>query len=142
MKIKLITKTAHIPTRGTALAGGFDLYADIDSPLNLYPGRIVQINTGVAMEIPEGHVGLIMPRSGLGTKHGIFIANTVPVIDADYRGEILVFLSVRGPEPYTINPGDRFAQMLITPVFTPQLEVVDELSETARGTGGWGSTGT
>lgn len=141
MKVKLLTTSAQLPTRGTALAGGFDLYADIDSPLNLYPGRIVKINTGVAMEIPEGHVGLIMPRSGLGTKHGIFIANTVPVIDADYRGEILVFLSVRGPDPYTLNPGERFAQLLITPVHTPELEVVDELSETDRGSGGFGSTG-
>lgn len=139
MRIKL-SEGAIKPTRATTGSAGYDLYAKEGCTVG--GGRPVQkVPTGLYCEIPEGYAGLIYARSGLATKFGVRPANCVAVIDSDYRGEILVPLRVDGPGFYEIKAGERIAQMVLTPVLTPELEVVEELSETARGEGGFGSTG-
>ncbi|MPN20768.1 Deoxyuridine 5'-triphosphate nucleotidohydrolase [bioreactor metagenome] len=105
------------------------------------PGETAVLPTGLAVALPEGSVGLVFGRSGLGIRHGIVPANAVGVIDADYRGEILVGLTNHSAEPYIIVPGDRIAQLVVVPVLTPPIEEVENLSETVRGEGGFGSTG-
>ena len=130
------------PHYGSADAAGADLYAVLDAPLTLEAGETVLVRTGLAVEIPTGFVGLVCARSGLATKRGLAPANKVGVIDADYRGEIMVALHNHGAIPQTIEHGERVAQLLLMPYLTAAYEETDSLSATDRGAGGFGSTGT
>ena len=141
IKIKKLTKTATIPTRGTAESAGMDLYADINEPIKINPKEIAKIHTGIAVQLEKGTVGLIFARSGLGTKHGIVPANCVGVIDSDYRGEIMVSLINNYSEKYVINPYDRIAQLVIVNALFPDVEICNDLDDSERGIGGFGSTG-
>lgn len=139
--VKKLRPNAVLPTYGTASAAGADLYACLEEPVTIAPGETVLIPTGLAMEIPVGCAGLIYARSGLSVKRGLAPANKVGVIDADYRGEFMVALLNHGATAQTVDHGERIAQLVITPVFTPGFAEVAELSDTARGAGGFGSTG-
>ena len=141
IKVKKLRPGAQLPTYGTAFSAGADLYACLEEPVTIAPGETKKIPTGLAMEIPVGFAGLIYARSGLGTKQGLAPANKVGVVDSDYRGEFMVFLHNHSAEKRTVSHGDRVAQLLVTPVFTPGFEEADELTDTARGAGGFGSTG-
>ncbi len=142
LKMKKLRPEAVLPTRGSAGAAGLDLYACLEAPVTLQPGALERIPTGIAIALPgPDTVGLIFGRSGLGVKHGITLSNSVGVIDSDYRGELQVGLCNVGSEPYTIQPGERFAQLVVMPVFTPIPVEVQELDGTDRGEGGFGSTG-
>ena len=141
MKWKRLREGAQAPQRQTEGSAGFDLQACIEAPVTLAPGGSYAFPTGLALEIPEGHVGLVFCRSGLGVKHGVSLPNCVGVIDSDYRGELIVPLRNFGDKAYTIQPGERIAQLVIVPVALPRLEEARELSSTQRGTGGFGSTG-
>jgi deoxyuridine 5''-triphosphate nucleotidohydrolase (dut) len=142
LKIKKLHPDAVLPTRASDGSAGLDLYARLDAPVTLEPRGLYRIPTGVAIALPGPEtVGLIFARSGLGVKHGISLSNAVGVIDSDYRGELIVGLCNLSGEPYTLNPGERFAQLVITPVLLPELLETDDLGETARGAGGFGSTG-
>lgn len=139
--IRLLREGAQMPTYGSAEAAGADLYACLEQEVTIAPGETVMIPTGVAMELPVGLVGLIYARSGLATKRGLAPANKVGVIDSDYRGELLVSLHNHGAVAQTVAHGERVAQLVIAPYVTAQFEVTDTLSDTARGAGGFGSTG-
>ncbi len=142
MQINITAKSENlIPKRASAHAAGYDLCADLTSPKVLEIGRRALIPTGVSIALPEGYEAQIRPRSGLALKNGLTVLNTPGTIDADYRGEIQVILINLGQEPFEISPGMRIAQMIIAPVSAPELVRVDSLSETARGAGGFGSTG-
>ena len=142
LSVKLLRKGAVLPRRATAGSAGYDLCACLEEDLLLPQGGIVSVPTGVAIALPDpGHVALVFGRSGLGIKHGVAPANGVGVIDSDYRGEILVGLKNSGPADVWLHPGDRIAQLLVMPVETPVLRQVEELDETGRGAGGFGSTG-
>ena len=141
MKWKRLREGAQLPQRQTEGAAGYDLRACVEAPVTLEPGEGYSFPTGLAGEIPQGLVGLIFCRSGLGVKHGISLPNCVGVIDSDYRGELVVPLRNFGDGTYTIQPGERIAQLVIVPVALPRLEEARELSSTQRGTGGFGSTG-
>lgn len=142
LKIKKLHPKAILPTYGSAGAAGADLYALPEGDaIVIAPGETVFIHTGLAMAIPEGYVGLNFARSGLASKRGLAPANKVGVIDSDYRGELMVALHNHGDTPQTVEPGDRVAQFLVVPVITADFCVVDELDETDRGAGGFGSTG-
>lgn len=141
IKVKKLRPGAQLPTYGTAFSAGADLYACLEEPVTIAPGETKKIPTGLAMEIPVGFAGLIYARSGLGTKQGLAPANKVGVVDSDYRGEFMVFLHNHSAETRTVSHGDRVAQLVVTPVFTPGFEETDELTDTARGAGGFGSTG-
>ena len=141
IKVKKLRPGAQLPTYGTAFSAGADLYACLEEPVTIAPGETKKIPTGLAMEIPVGFAGLIYARSGLGTKQGLAPANKVGVVDSDYRGEFMVFLHNHSAEKRTVSHGDRVAQLVVTPVFTPGFEETDELTDTARGAGGFGSTG-
>ena len=141
IKVKKLRDGAHLPTYGTEFSAGADLYACLEEPVTILPGETKKIPTGLAMEIPVGFAGLIYARSGLGTKQGLAPANKVGVVDSDYRGEFMVFLHNHSAETRTVSHGDRVAQLVVTPVFTPGFEETDELTDTARGAGGFGSTG-
>ena len=141
MKWKRLHKEAQAPERQTPGSAGYDLCACIQEPVVLEPGDSFAFPTGLAAEIPQGLVGLIFCRSGLGVKHGVSLPNCVGVIDSDYRGELIVPLRNFGDKPYTVQPGERIAQLVIIPVCLPLLEEAEELSSTQRGTGGFGSTG-
>lgn len=141
ISVKKLRTNGILPTYGSALAAGADLYACLDAPVTIEPGQTVLIPTGLAMEIPVGFAGLIYARSGLSVKRGLAPANKVGVIDADYRGEFMVALLNHGSVSQTVTHGERIAQLVITPVFTPGFREVEELSDTARGEGGFGSTG-
>ncbi len=141
IKVKFLRPGAQLPTYGTEFSAGADLYACLEECVTIAPGETKKIPTGIAMEIPVGYAGLIYARSSLGTKRGLAPANKVGVVDSDYRGEFLVFLHNHGTEPQTIEHGDRIAQVVITPVFTPGFIEAEELADTQRGTGGFGSTG-
>ena len=141
IKVKKLRPGAHLPTYGTEFSAGADLYACLAEPVTIAPGETKKIPTGLAMEIPVGFAGLIYARSSMGTKKGLAPANKVGVVDSDYRGEFLIFLHNHGAEPQTIIHGERVAQLLVTPVFTPGFLEADTLSDTVRGTGGFGSTG-
>ena len=132
---------AKLPTYGSTEAAGADLYACIDTPLTVHPGQTAWIPTGIALEVPKGCAGLIYARSGMAVKRDLAPANKVGVIDSDYRGEIKVVLLNHGLQEQVIEPGERIAQFVITPVLTPEYHLVDELTNTDRGTGGFGSTG-
>ena len=141
IKVKKLRPGAVLPTYGTEFSAGADLYACLDEDVTILPGETSKIPTGIAMELPVGTAGLIYTRSSLGTKRGLAPANKVGVVDSDYRGEFLIFLHNHGAEPQTIVHGDRIAQLVVTPVFTPGFVEALELSDTQRGTGGFGSTG-
>jgi dUTP pyrophosphatase len=142
VKIKRVREGAILPTRASTGAAGYDLYACISEPVEIKPHDLCKIPTGIAIALPDSYtVGLIFARSGLGVKHGIAPANAVGVIDSDYRGEIMVGLCNSGSEPYTLSPGERFAQLVIMPVCEAMLEEADDLDETERGSSGFGSTG-
>ena len=141
MRVKRLHPGAKLPAYGTDLSAGADLSACLDEPVTIQPGQTAFLPTGLAFAVPRGYAGLVFARSGLGCKRGLAPANKVGVIDADYRGQVHVALLNHSGEPQTIYPGDRIAQLLIIPVLTPEVEEVAELDETARGEGGFGSTG-
>ena len=141
MNIKKLNENARIPTYGSEFAAGADLYACLDNDITIEPAQTVLIHTGLAMQIPEGLVGLIYARSGLASKKGLAPANKVGVIDSDYRGEIMVALHNHGTIPQTISDGERIAQIVFAPYYAAEFSVVDELDDTTRGAGGFGSTG-
>ena len=141
IRIKRLHPAATIPTYGSTEAAGADLYACLDESVTIPAGKTVFIPTGIALEVPAGCAGLIYARSSMGTKRGLAPANKVGVIDSDYRGQVMVALHNHGQDDQVVQPNERIAQLLITPVFTPGFEEVDDLSDTARGTGGFGSTG-
>jgi dUTP pyrophosphatase len=130
-----------LPRYMTPHAAGMDICAAVDEPLSLPPGRVMLVPTGLAMALPEGFEAQVRPRSGLAVKHGIGIINAPGTIDSDYRGEVKVALINFGNKPYTIHRGERIAQMIIQQVFRARIEVVQDLDETERDTGGFGSTG-
>ena len=142
VRIKKLNAGAILPSYGSEYAAGMDLYALTDGEVSIAPGQTVLIHTGVATEIPDGYAGLVYARSGLASKKGLAPANKVGVIDADYRGEIMVAHHNHGALPQTIGNGERIAQMVISPCVRAELEESDELSDTVRGAGGFGSTGT
>lgn len=141
IRVKKLKETAIMPTYGSAEAAGADLYACLDTPVTIFPGQSVFVPTGLAMEVPKGFAGLIYARSGLACKRGLAPANKVGVVDSDYRGEFMIVLHNHGTEPQIIEHGERIAQLVITPVFTPGFTEVDSLSDTVRSGGGFGSTG-
>ena len=142
LKIKKLNEKAVVPQRATSGSAGMDLYACIDEDITLNPGEIKIIPTGLAIALESAdYVAYIYARSGLAIKHGIGLLNSVGVIDSDYRGEICVGVINQLKEPYTIQPFERIAQMVIQPVALPELVEVDELDDTDRGAGGFGSTG-
>ena len=141
IRVKILRERAKLPTYGTASAAGADLYAWLESDVTIEPGKTAFIPTGIALEVPEGCAGLIYARSGLACKQDLAPANKVGVVDSDYRGEITVALHNHGSEPRKVSLGDRIAQFIITPVLQPAYEIVEELSDTARASGGFGSTG-
>ena len=141
MRVKKLDNNAIIPTYGTAQAAGADLYACLQMPITIQPGETAWVGTGIALEVPKGCAGLVYARSGLACKRGLAPANKVGVVDSDYRGEIKVVLYNHSNEPQTIEHGERIAQFVVTPVLTPMYQEVDELDETERGVGGFGSTG-
>lgn len=142
IKIQRVRENAVLPTRASGGAAGFDLYACLTEPVEIRPRGLCKIPTGIAVALPDKYtVGLIFARSGLGVKHGIAPANAVGVIDSDYRGEIMVGLCNTGSETYLLSPGERFAQLVVMPVFDAVLKEAEDLGETERGTGGFGSTG-
>ncbi len=142
LQIKKLKDTAKVPTRGTAGSAGLDLCACIDESITLECGDTALIPTGIAIALPSADYGaFVFPRSGIAVKHGIGLLNSVGVIDSDYRGEIMVGVINQKRESYTIEPGERIAQMVIMPVSMMPVIEVQELSDTDRGTGGFGSTG-
>ena len=134
-------KSIPLPQRMSDHAAGYDVAAALDEPLTLGPGERQLVPAGFAIAVPPGYEAQIRPRSGLAIKHGIGTLNAPGTIDADYRGEVKVIMVNHGREPYVVEPGSRIAQMVITAVPSTALTVVDDLSETNRGTGGFGSTG-
>ena len=141
VRVKKLKENAKLPTYGTEYSAGADLYACLESAVTIAPGCSAFIPTGIALEVPVGCAGLIYARSGMACKRGLAPANKVGVVDSDYRGEITVVLYNHGQEPQTVENGERIAQFVITPVLTPSFEEVEELSDTARNVGGFGSTG-
>lgn len=141
VRVKCLRPNAVLPTYGSAEAAGADLYACLETSVVIAPGQTAFIPTGLAMELPLGYAGLVHARSGLASKRGLAPANKVGVIDSDYRGEVTVALHNHGNIPQEIKPGERVAQLLIMPVLTPGFEAVEELTDTDRGAGGFGSTG-
>ena len=141
IKVKKLNEKATLPTYGSEYAAGADLYACMDEAITINPGETVMVHTGLAMEIPAGHAGLIYPRSGMASKRGLAPANKVGVVDPDYRGEFMVALHNHSLTAQTVEPNERIAQLVITPFLTASFEETDELSDTVRGEGGFGSTG-
>lgn len=139
-----LTPDAVIPSRATAESAGFDLSVCSETPVTIEPGKTVLVHTGVAVVLPMGTAGMVYPRSGLASKHGIDLANCVGVIDSDYRGELMVPLHNHSDQPFTVSGGDRIAQMVVTPVILPEVEEIpidEPMPESERGEGGFGSTG-
>ena len=141
IRVKFLRPGASLPAYGTAQAAGADLYACLLEPVSIAPGETAFIPTGIALEVPKGCAGLIYARSGMACKRGLAPANKVGVVDNDYRGDIVVALHNHGAQAQTVSHGDRIAQFLITPVVTAAYEMAQELSDTARNAGGFGSTG-
>ena len=142
VNVKKLNENAILPVYSTEFSAGADLHALIDEPVTIKKGETKLIKTGLSMEIPVGYVGLIYARSGLATKKGLAPANKVGVIDSDYRGEIMVALYNQSDCDQVVENGERIAQMVIAPFIQADFCVQDELSDTVRGTGGFGSTGT
>ncbi len=141
VNIKKLNEKAIVPAYGSAYAAGADLYACVDGGVTIAPHQTAVIPTGIAIELPVGYAGFIYARSGLATKKGLAPANKVGVIDCDYRGEVKVALHNHSEAPQTVSGGERVAQLVIAPYITAEFTVAEELSETARGAGGFGSTG-
>ena len=141
LRIKKLRDNAQMPTYGSEFAAGADMYAAIDEAVTVEPGETKLIPTGLAFEIPEGYAGFIYARSGLACKKGLAPANKVGVVDADYRGEVMVALHNHSKEPQTVEAGERIAQMIIAPFVAVNYVFSDELDDTVRGEGGFGSTG-
>ena len=141
VSVKKLHPMAKLPVYGSTEAAGADLHACLEAPITVLPGETAWIPTGIALEVPKGCAGLVYARSGMAAKRGLAPANKVGVIDSDYRGEITVVLLNHSKEPQVIEPGERIAQFVITPVLTPKYVLVEELSDTERGVGGFGSTG-
>ena len=141
LKIKKLDEKAVIPTYESSYSAGADLYALLDDQIIINPGETELIRTGLAMEIPKGYAGFLYARSGLASKKGLAPANKVGVIDADYRGEIMVALHNHSNESQIVENGERVAQIVFAPFYKADFKVVDELEDTIRGDGGFGSTG-
>ena len=141
LKVKYLNAKAARPEYATCGSAGLDLSAAMDTPVLLKVGGRAMIPTGIAVKIPEGYGGFVFPRSGLAYKKGISMANCVGVIDSDYTGELKVVLHNISGHDYTVNPGDRIAQLVLMPVAMAEIEEVEELEQTTRGSGGFGSTG-
>lgn len=141
VRVKKLHPNAVLPTYGSAEAAGADLYACLEEAVTIQPGEIFWVPTGIALEVPKGCAGLVYARSSMGAKRGLAPANKVGVVDSDYRGEIRVVLLNHSNQPQTLQPGERVAQFVITPVLQPLYEEVEELTDTNRGAGGFGSTG-
>lgn len=142
VRIKKLSDKARVPEYGSEFAAGADLYAVTDGKVEILPGKTVLIKTGISAEIPEGYAGLIYARSGLASKRRLAPANKVGVVDSDYRGEIMVALHNHSTEPQQIEDGERIAQLVVTPFLRVDFEEAESLSDTERGSGGFGSTGT
>jgi dUTP pyrophosphatase len=137
-----VGKEFPLPQYATAGSAGLDLRACLDEPLQLEPGRAELLPTGLAIHVADpGLAAVILPRSGLGHKHGIVLGNLVGLIDSDYQGQLMVSVWNRGKEPYTVQPGERIAQLIVVPVVQVELEVVDDFAASARGAGGFGHSG-
>ncbi len=141
VKIKKVHANAVIPTYGSPFSAGADLYACLDEAAMIAPGKTAMIPTGLTLELPDAYAGLVYARSGLASKKGLAPANKVGVIDSDYRGELIVALHNHGDVTQTVSPGERIAQLVITPVLSCDFVESDALSDTYRGSGGFGSTG-
>ena len=141
VRVKKMHPNAKLPTYGSPEAAGADLYACLDEAVTIQPGEVYWVPTGIALEVPKGCAGLVYARSSMGAKRGLAPANKVGVVDSDYRGEIKVVLLNHSKQPQTLEPGERVAQFVITPVLTPAYEEAEDLSDTSRGIGGFGSTG-
>lgn len=141
INIKKLTETAMLPEQGSAYAAGYDLFADLKQNLEIKPHETAMIPTGLAMEIPEGYFGGIFARSGLASKESLRPANCVGVVDADYRGEVRVALHNDGDVVRVIAPQQKIAQLVVVPFLSVEFDEVNELSDTVRGAGGFGSTG-
>ena len=141
VKIRKLCEKAVVPTYGSEYSAGADLYACEENTVTIAPHETILIHTGLSVEIPEGFGGFIYARSGLASKKGLAPANKVGVVDADYRGEVMVALHNHSEVSQTIEPGERVAQLVIAPFLKAEFTVAEELSETVRGTGGFGSTG-
>lgn len=141
VKIKRLNKLAKIPTRGTAESAGYDLYAATDKDIQIPPHSNVKIGTGIAMSIPNGFFGGIFARSGVATKRNMRPSNCVGIVDSDYTGEVIVSIHNDSTETKTIQRGERIAQLVIVPYLSVIFDEVNELEETERGDGGFGSTG-
>lgn len=143
IRIKKLRETATLPTQGSAQAAGYDIYADIpEGELVINPGQIQKVSTGICAAPEENDVALcLFPRSGLATKQGVTLINSIGLVDSDYRGEIIVPLVNHGQFPAHIKDGDRIAQLVVIGITRADFEEVDELSGTSRGEGGFGSTG-
>ena len=142
MKVKIVNHSRFaLPEYQTPLSAGLDIRANLDESITLNPLERALVPTGLYVELPEGHEMQIRPRSGLAAKHGITVLNSPGTIDADYRGEIKVILVNLSNTPFVIEPGERIAQLVITPFLAASFEETDELSDTVRGVGGFGSTG-
>ena len=137
-----VGRDMELPRRATSGSAGLDLRACIDAPLTLEPGKSELVPTGIAINLRDpGLAAVLLPRSGLGHKHGIVLGNLVGLIDSDYQGQVMVSVWNRGERAYTIQPGERIAQMVVVPVVQVELEVVEDFEATSRGAGGFGSTG-
>ena len=141
VNVKKLNEKAVLPTYGSEYAAGADLYAVCDEEIVIQPSQTVLVHTGLAMEIPEGYAGLIYARSGLASKRGLAPANKVGVVDADYRGEVMVALHNHSDKPQSVACGERIAQLVVAPFLKVAYEESDDLSQTVRGVGGFGSTG-
>lgn len=142
VNIKLLNENAKVPTRGSEYAAGYDLYAATDYDIEIAPHSTVKIGTGISIELPNGTFGAIFARSGLATKKGLRPANCVGVCDSDYRGEYIVAMHNDTDEMMTVAAGERIAQLIVIPFVAVEFNTVEELTETQRGDGGFGSTGT
>ena len=141
IRVKKLRPGAKLPSYGSAEAAGADLYACLEADVTVASGCSAFIPTGIALEVPKGCAGLIYARSGMACKRGLAPANKVGVIDSDYRGEVVVVLHNHGSQPQTVENGERIAQLVITPVLTPAYSEAQDLSDSDRGAGGFGSTG-
>lgn len=141
VKFKKLREDAVIPHRGSAAAAGYDLYACMDAPVSIRPHETVMVSTGLSIAIPDGYFGAVAARSGLASKQGLRPANCVGICDSDYRGEYTIALHNDSETPRSVQPGDRIAQLIVIPYLTVDFEETEELDETERGSGGFGSTG-
>lgn len=141
VRIKKAYENTIVPTRGSSSAAGYDLYAHLDTDVVISPHTTEKIDSGICIEIPEGYFGGVFARSGLATKQGLRPSNCVGVVDSDYRGHVIVALHNDSEQFQVVHNGDRIGQLVIIPYLQTEFKVVDDLTETDRGTGGFGSTG-